>query len=89
MKPLSIPTRPRSPLRSAPPTTVFKRQFAILPFDLPRLSDKAAAQLLDVLNQILEGIGYHYADQVQRYRKRQQEIAYPRHAPTNPNNPPF
>jgi len=36
MKPLSIPTRPRSPLRSAPPTTVFKRQFAILPFDLPR-----------------------------------------------------
>jgi hypothetical protein len=69
---------------------VFQRQFAILPFDLPRLSDKAAAQLLDVLHQILEGIDYHYADQAQRYRKRQHESAYARHAPTsNPTDPPF
>jgi len=42
------------------------------------------------LGAVSEGIEYHYADQVQRYRKRQQEIAYTRHAPTsNLNNPPF
>lgn len=67
-----------------------KRQFAILPFDLPRLSDKAAAQLLDVLHQILEGIDYHYAEQAQRYRKRQCELAYTRRAPaSNLSDPPF
>jgi hypothetical protein len=68
----------------------FRRQFAILPFDLPHLSDKAAAQLLDVLHQIVEGIEYHYAEQAQRYRQRQQDIAYTQHAPTsNPTDPPF
>lgn len=68
----------------------FKRQFAILPFDLPPLSDKAAAQLLNVLHQIVEGIEYHYAEQAQRYRKRQQEIGYMRRAPaSNPSDPPF
>jgi len=69
---------------------MFKRQTAILPFELPRLSDKAAAQLIDVLHQIVEGIEYHYADQAHRYRKRQQDIAYTRHAPaSNPTEPPF
>ncbi len=78
------------PFYSLPPTTMFKRQFAILPFDLPRLSDKTAAQLLEVLHQILEGIEYHYADQVHRHRKRQQQIAYTRHVPTSdPTDPPF
>lgn len=69
---------------------MFKRQIAILPFNLPRLSDKAAAQLIDVLHQIVEGIAYHYADQAHRYRKRQQKIAYTWHAPaSNPTDPPF
>ena len=69
---------------------MFKRQIAILPVNLPRLSDKTAAQLIDVLQHIVEGIAYHYADQAHRYRKRQQEIAYTRHAPaSNPTDPPF
>jgi hypothetical protein len=90
MTPRAVPTRRRPSCHAPAPTTVFKRQFAILPFDLPRLNDKAAAQLLDVLHQILEGIDYHYADQAQRYRKRQQDIAYTQHAPTsNPTDPPF
>jgi hypothetical protein len=77
-------------LYSSSPTTMFKRQFAILPFDLPRLSDKAAAQLLEVLHQIVEGIDYHYAEQAHRYRQRQQEIAYMRRAPaSNLSDPPF
>ena len=63
---------------------------AILPFELPRLSDKAAAQLVDVLHQIVQGIEHHYAEQAHRYRKRQQEIAYTRHVPaSNPTDPPF
>jgi hypothetical protein len=43
-----------------------------------------------VLHQIVQGIEYHYADQAHRYRKRQQEIAYTRHAPvSNPTDPQF
>jgi hypothetical protein len=87
MTPRVAPTRRHRALHSP---AVFKRQFAILPFDLPRLSDKAAAQLLDVLHQILEGIEYHYADQAHHHRKRQHESADTRHAPTsNPTDPPF
>jgi hypothetical protein len=67
-----------------------KRQFAILPFDLPRLSDQGAAQLLDVLHQIVEGIDYHYTEQAQRYRKRRQQFGDRRRAPpSNPSDPPF
>jgi hypothetical protein len=46
----------------------------ILPFMLPRLSDKAAAQLVALLHELLAGIEHHYAEQVHRYHKRQQEI---------------
>lgn len=67
-----------------------QRQFAILPFDLPRLSDKAATQLLELLHQIVEGIDYHYAEQTQRYRQRQRDIGYTRRAPpSSPSDPPF
>jgi hypothetical protein len=67
-----------------------KRQFAILPFDLPRLSDQAAAQLLDVLHHIVEGIDYHYAEQAQRYRRRRRQIAYRQRAhDSNSNDSPF
>jgi hypothetical protein len=53
-----------------------KRHTVILPFLLPRLSDKAAAQFLGLLHEIIAGIEHHYADQVHRYHKRQQEIRY-------------
>ncbi len=55
-----------------------KRHTVILPFLLPRLSDKAAAQFIDLLHQLIGGIEHHYAAQVQRYHKRQQEIRYHR-----------
>ena len=91
MKPVALPARPpTSVVRLTTATIMFKRQLASLPFDLPHLSDKAAAQLIDVLHQIVQSIEYHYADQVHRYRKRQQPITYPRHAPaSNPTDPPF
>jgi len=51
-----------------------KRHTVILPFLLPRLTDKAAAQLLALLHELLAGIEHHYAEQVHRYHRRQQEI---------------
>jgi hypothetical protein len=90
MKPVAVPARPPALFHSPAPTTIFKRQTAIVPFELPRLSDKAAAQLIDALHQIVQGIEHHYAEQAHRYRKRQQDIAYARPTPSsNPTDPPF
>ena len=86
---VAIPTRSHPLFHSPAPTTMFKRQLPILPFAPPRLSDKAAAQLLDVLHQIVQGIEYHYTDQAHRYRKRQQRIAYICQPACNPTDPPF
>ncbi len=70
-----------------------KRHTVILPFLLPRLTDKAAAQLLDLLHTILTGIEHHYAEQVQRYHKRklqiQQDRLYRRSPLSTPTDPPF
>ena len=67
-----------------------KRHTVILPFVLPRLTDKAAAQLLELLHELIGGIQHHYAEQVHRYRKRQQEIRYHRQSPSSRlTDPPF
>ena len=36
-----------------------KRHTVILPFLLPRLTDKAAAQFIDLLHQLIGGIEHH------------------------------
>ena len=67
-----------------------KRHTVILPFLLPRLSDKAAAQLIELLNALLAGIEHHYAEQVHRYHKRQHNIRLDRQPPpSNLSDPPF
>ncbi len=67
-----------------------KRQTVILPFNLPRLTDKAAAQLLDLLHELIEGIEHHYAAQTHRYRKRQREMHQHRQSPPSTlTDPPF
>ena len=70
-----------------------KRHTVILPFVLPRLTDKAAAQFIELLHQLIGGIEHHYAAQVHRYRKRQQEIRQDRlwrRSPiSTPTDPPF
>ena len=67
-----------------------KRHSVLLPFVLPRLTDKAAAQLVELLHELLAGIEHHYAEQVHHYRKRQQEIRYHRQSPpSTPTDPPF
>jgi len=70
-----------------------KRHTVILPFVLPRLTDKAAAQLLELLHLILAGIEHHYAAQVHRYHQRQREIRqdrpYRQSPLSTPTDPPF
>ena len=60
-----------------------KRHTVLLPFVLPRLTDKAASQLVELLHEIIEGIEHHYAQQVHRYHQRQREIRYHRQSPSS------
>ena len=67
-----------------------KRQTVILPFSLPHLTDKAAAQLVDLLHELIDGIEHHYTVQIYRYRRRQRETHLERHSPpSTPTDPPF
>jgi hypothetical protein len=61
-----------------------KRSTVLMPMLLPRISDQAAVQLLDILEQLLECVRHHYAPQVERWQRRQ------RHAdlPFDPTPPP-
>jgi hypothetical protein len=58
-----------------------KRHTVILPFLVPRLTDKAAAQFLELLHELIAGIEHHYAAQVHRYHQRQREIQHHRQSP--------
>jgi hypothetical protein len=67
-----------------------KRHTVILPFLLPRLTDKAAAQLVALLHELITGIEHHYAEQVHRYHKRQRNIRLERQPPASDlSDPPF
>ena len=70
-----------------------KRHTVILPLLLPRLSDQAAAQFIDLLHALFTSIEHHYAEQVQRYHQRQLEIRqdrlYRRSPLSTPTDPPF
>ena len=79
-----------NPAEAAPRAARLQRQFSLLPFNLPRLSDKQAAQLLEVIHQFVEGITHHYADQAYRYKKRWREIEYNRQSgPSDSDDQPF
>ena len=53
---------------------------AIVPMLLPRLSDRAAAQLVDILEQFLVVMRHHYAPQLASQRRRQ-TVDPPQHRP--------
>jgi len=57
---------------------------------LPRLTDKAAAQLVELLYEISEGIEHYYAAQIHRYHNHQREIRHDRQSPPSQlTDPPF
>jgi hypothetical protein len=67
-----------------------KRHTVILPFRLPCLTDKAAAQLVELLQELFKDIEHHYAEQAHRYHKRQGEIQADRLSPpANYDDRPF
>ncbi len=46
-----------------------KRVFILLPMMLPTISDRAAAELLDILEQLLACVRHHYAPQAHRWQR--------------------
>jgi hypothetical protein len=67
-----------------------KHRTVILPVRFPCLTDKAAAQLVELLQELFKDIEHHYAKQVHRYHKRQREIqAHQLSPPASYNHPLF
>ena len=67
-----------------------KRQTVILPFSLPHLTDKAAAQLVDLLHELIDGIEHHYSAQIYRHNKRARNISHAQQSQaSSPTDPPF
>ena len=67
-----------------------KRKTVILPFKLPCLTDTGAAQLIELLQEILIGIEHHYASQIHRYHRRQCNLRQARQSATStPGDLPF
>ena len=62
-----------------------KRATVLIPMLLPRISDQAAVHLLDILEQLLECVRYHYAPQIQRWQRRQRSVD----PPCQPSTPLF
>lgn len=57
-----------------------KRVTFIVPMLLPRISDLAAVQLIDILEQLLACVRHHYAPQIERWHRRQRSPELPRRA---------
>lgn len=55
-----------------------KRVTFIVPMLLPRISDLAAVQLIDILEQLLACVRHHYAPQIERWHRRQRSLDLPR-----------
>ena len=48
-----------------------KRTTVLIPMSLPKLSDHAAVQLMEVLEQLRATAHHHYAPQIHRWRRGQ------------------
>jgi hypothetical protein len=57
----------------------------ILPMMLPKLSDPAAAQLLQILQQLIASVEHHYHPQIHRWQRRRYAN---QHTPTLSTPPP-
>jgi hypothetical protein len=58
-----------------------KRTTVLIPMLLPRISDLAAVQLLDILEQLLDCVRHHYAPLIQRCQRHQRTRAQPTRPP--------
>jgi hypothetical protein len=56
-----------------------KRTFFLAPLLLPQLSDRAAAQLVDLLEQLTDCVQQFYAPQINRWRRQHRKLPSPPH----------
>ena len=61
-----------------------KRASILMPMMLPRISDQAAVQLLEILEQLLACVRHHYEPQVHRWQRRQRQADPRMHTPATP-----
>ncbi|MBW6494708.1 MAG: hypothetical protein K0B16_09180 [Burkholderiaceae bacterium] len=58
-----------------------KHPTSLVPLILPKLSEQAAVQLLEILRTLMAIVEYHYDPQIQRWRQRQRrrdtQTSYP------------
>ena len=47
-----------------------KTVFVLMPMRLPTLTDRAAVEVIDVLQQLLASAQHHYAPQIERWQRR-------------------
>ena len=59
-----------------------KRSTLIIPMLLPRITDRAAVQLLDILEQLLACVRHHYEPQIHRWHRRQRSVDPPAYWPS-------
>jgi hypothetical protein len=52
-----------------------KHSTVFVPLLLPKLSDRAAANLIDIVEQLLGIAQHHYGDQAHRWRRHQSNLA--------------
>jgi hypothetical protein len=70
-------------------TTTPTTATVIMPLLLPRLSDRAAVQLLQILEQLLACVRQHYAPQLRRWQRATQKITAPDPPPELFDDLPF
>ncbi len=52
-----------------------KRSFFLLPMLLPKLSDRAAVQLIDILERLMDCVQQFYAPQIHRWGRQNRHLA--------------
>ena len=61
-----------------------KRTTIIIPMLMPRITDHAAVQLLDILEQLLACVRHHYEPQIHRWHRRQRNADLRLHTTSTP-----
>lgn len=61
-----------------------KRVSILMPMMLPRISDRAAVQLLEILEQLLACVRHHYEPQILRWHRRQHRADLRVHTTSTP-----
>lgn len=57
-----------------------KRNFFLIPMLMPKLSDRSAVQLVDILEQLTDCVQQFYRPQIERWRRQNQGLSPPPHS---------